>query len=149
MRNELSLWSSPGDPFRSRLNRIFDQFYGDSWIPARTEDVSNRAWMPAVDIREADDHLLVTAELPGLTRDDVNITLENNVLTLTGERKFEKEAKEENFHRVERSYGAFTRSFALPNNVDPEKVDAAFKDGVLNIRIAKAESARPRKIAIQ
>ena len=88
-------------------------------------------------------------ELPGLTKDDVSITLENNILTLSGERKLEKDVQEESYHRMERSYGTFIRTFALPNNLQTEKVEAIFKDGVLTITLAKAEEAKPRKIVIR
>ena len=148
MLNSLSRWNTqspnltPRDPFF----RLFDTFFNQDL--AGNEDVSNRAWMPPVDIQETEEGYRLIAELPGMTKDDIAITLENNVLRLSGERKFEKDAKKESYHRIERAYGNFQRSFSLPIQVDSEKVEAAFKDGVLTIAVPKAEQARPRKIAI-
>jgi HSP20 family protein len=106
-------------------------------------------WAPVVDITEDDRAYLVKAELPGLRKEDVHITLENGTLTIAGERKQEHEEKTRKFHRVERAYGSFSRSFELPGNVDPEKIEARFRDGVLAVAIAKAESARPRQIEVK
>ena len=102
-----------------------------------------------VDIRETEDALVLTVELPGLTREDVQITLENNMLTLAGERNFEKESKGETFHRIERSYGAFSRAFTLPANVKTDKVEAVFNDGLLQVTLPKVEESKPRKIEIK
>lgn len=142
--------------FSDPLDRLFERFWsGDIFRPTLltsgllSEDVANRTWMPAVDIRETDEAYEVYAELPGMKKDDIGITVENNVLTLSGERRFEKEVNEETFHRIERAYGKFTRSFTLPTQVNPEKVEASYKDGVLTIHIPKVEAARPRKIAIK
>lgn len=144
----LSRWV-PADLARNRFNRIFEDAFGDLFTPVvRGEEVSNRNWLPAVDVAETPEALTLYAELPGLSREDVDITLENNVLTVRGERKFEKDVKEENFHRIERAYGSFSRSFTLPNNVKGDGVEATFKDGVLSVRIPKAEEAKSRKIAI-
>lgn len=148
MRTSMTRWN----PSRSYLvgrdpfARLFDNFFGEDLAPS--EDVSNRAWMPAVNIRETESAFLIEAELPGLNKDDVEITLENNLLKLSGERRFEKDTKEENYHRVERSYGSFLRTFSLPSQVDSEGVKANFKDGVLTIEVPKAEEAKPRKISI-
>jgi HSP20 family protein len=106
-------------------------------------------WAPVVDITEDDRAYLVKAELPGLRKEDVHITLENGTLTIAGERKQEQEEKTRKFHRVERAYGSFSRSFELPANADPEKIEARFRDGVLAVAIAKAESARPRQIEVK
>lgn len=130
------------DPFA----RIFDSFLGENMLPS--EDVSNRAWMPAVNIRETDAAFFVEAELPGLTREDIEITLENNLLKLSGERRFEKDTNDESYHRVERSYGSFLRTFSLPSQVSSDAVKATFQDGVLVIEVPKAAEARPRKIDI-
>lgn len=148
MRTAMTRWNPTGsfltgrDPFSS----LFEAMLGETDL--RSEDVSNRAWMPAVNIRETEGAYFVEADLPGLTKEDVDITLENNLLRLTGERRFEKDTKDENYHRVERSFGTFLRTFSLPSQVDPEGVKASFKDGVLTIEVPKAEEARPRKIAI-
>jgi len=148
MRTSLTRWNptraylTTRDPFA----RLFENFFGEDLLPS--EDVSNRAWMPAVNIRETDTAFLVEAELPGLTKKDIEITLENNLLKLSGERRFEKDTNEENYHRVERQYGQFLRTFSLPSQVDSNAVKATFKDGVLTIEVPKAEEAKPRKIAI-
>ncbi len=105
-------------------------------------------WAPKVDIRETDDALLVQAELPGIDKKDVHLEVKDGVLTLSGERRYEKDVKEENVHRVERAYGSFSRSFSLPSNVDANKVNAGMKDGVLEVRLPKRESAKPKAITI-
>ena len=106
------------------------------------------SWRPAVDVQESDEALTLTAELPGLKKEDVNITLESRVLTLSGERRFENEDQRNNYHRIERAYGRFSRSFTLPSNVDGSGIKAQFDNGVLRITLPKAEEARPRKIDI-
>ena len=123
-----------------RLQRMFDNLFGEN---------VQRGWMPAVDIYETDSHeFVLKAELPDVKREDINLTFENNVLTLRGERKFEHEAKRDNFHRVERSYGSFSRSFTLPNTVDPSRINAAYKDGILTIRLPQREDAKPKQISV-
>jgi HSP20 family protein len=146
MISSLNRWSQNAPSARDPYFRLFDTFLNQDL--QGSEEVSNRGWMPPVDIQETEEAYRLTAELPGLTRDDINITLENNVLRLSGERKLEKDVKKESYHRIERSYGAFSRSFTLPHLVSSEKVQAAFQDGVLTITVPKAEQARPRKIAI-
>ncbi|MFN7973230.1 MAG: Hsp20/alpha crystallin family protein [Acidobacteriota bacterium] len=141
--SSLSLWTPTDVFFRDRLNRMFDRAFSPS-----ADDSLRAAWVPAVDIRETPEEILLSADVPGLGKEDINITVENNTLTLSGERRFEKDVKEESFHRVERSYGAFSRSFALPGSVQLEKIAANFKDGVLTIRVPKEERAKPKKIAI-
>ena len=123
-----------------RLNQMFSEFYGQAF---------SRAWVPAVDIYETDAHeVVLKAELPDMKREDINLTFENGVLTLKGERKFEPEAKKENYQRVERHHGTFTRSFTLPNTVDATRISAAYKDGVLTIRLPQREEAKPKQIAV-
>src|SRR5918995_490020 len=123
-----------------RLNRMFSDFYGETF---------SRAWVPPVDIYETDAHeVVLKAELPDMKREDINLTFENGVLTLRGERKFEQEAKKENFQRIERRHGAFSRSFTLPNTVDAGRISAAYKDGVLTIRLPQREEAKPKQIAV-
>ena len=141
------------DPFRDlasmqdRINRIF----GEAYLRNNDEDVSNRGdWRPVVDIFENDKHeIVLRAELPGLKREEIDIRVENNTLTLKGERKRDAEVKEESYHRVERSYGAFSRSFSLPATVNTEKVGATFTDGVLTITLPLREEAKPRQIQVQ
>lgn len=136
------------DLFRGRMDRLFNQMLGAPWSAAQTEDVTNRGFLPAVDIRETPEKLVISTELPGLDKKDVHITLENQVLTIAGERTFEKEVKDETCHRIERSYGTFSRSFTLPANLQTDKVDAKFDKGVLTIQVPKAEESKPRKISI-
>ncbi len=106
-------------------------------------------WAPAVDITEDDREYLIKAELPELKKEDVKVTVENGILSITGERKFEKEEKGKKYHRIERSYGTFTRSFGLPEDADTEKVEAKFSDGVLHVQVAKSEAAKPKHIEVK
>ena len=123
-----------------RLNRMFTDFYGEAF---------SRAWVPAVDIYETDAHeVVVKAELPDMKREDINLTFENGVLTLKGERKVQQEVKKENYQRIERRQGVFSRSFTLPNTVDAGKISASYKDGVLTIRLPQREEAKPKQIAV-
>ncbi|HEX9800353.1 MAG TPA: Hsp20/alpha crystallin family protein [Thermoanaerobaculia bacterium] len=150
MTTAITRWTPETDIFRNRLDRMFNQMLQDVWgAQLPTEDVASRAWLPPVDIREKEDALMFAVELPGMTKEDIDITLENNVLTIAGERKFEKETKGEEFHRLERSYGHFTRSFTLPSSVRTDKVDANFDNGVLHISLPKQENAKPKKISIR
>ena len=138
------------DPFREitamqdRMARLF----GDVYL--RDEDTGFRgSWAPVVDIFETDNHdLVVKAELPGMTREDIEVTVENSTLILKGTKKFEAEVKEENYRRIERSYGTFHRSFALPATVDTSKVSADFKNGVLTVKLPFREEAKPRAINV-
>ena len=124
-----------------RLNRMFTDFYGEAF--------SRSAWVPAVDIYETDAHeVVLKAELPDMKREDISVTFENGVLTLKGERKFEQETKKENFHRIERRHGTFSRSFTLPNTVDASRISAAYKDGILTIRLPQREEAKPKQIDV-
>lgn len=148
MATALTRWA-PSDIWTNRMNRLFDDTFNNFLSPlVPSEHLAERAWMPAVDIRETEDSLIMTAELPGMTKENVHITLENNVLTISGERKFEKDEKRENYHRIERAYGEFSRSFSVPNNIDPGKVQAKFSDGLLEVKLSKSPEARPRKIEI-
>jgi len=138
------------EPFRDlqdRMNRLFSESYRSS--PTGEEDWAlGGSWAPAVDIYEQDNNIVLKAELPGVDPKDVDIRLENNTLTLRGERKFDEEVKKENYHRVERAYGAFTRSFTLPTVVDQGNIKAEFKDGVLRVTLPKREEAKPKQIQI-
>ena len=113
------------------------------------ESLALSEWMPLVDIAEDDKEYVITAELPEVKKEDVRVTMENGVLTFTGERKFEKEEHNKKWHRVERSYGSFARSFALPDDGDAAKVNAEFKEGILKVRVAKSEAARPKQIEVK
>ncbi len=143
----LMRWTPP-DLFRNRMTRLFDESFNHFLSPVASAEELGGKWVPPVDIRETDDELTLLAEVPGLGKDDVNVTLENNVLTLSGERRFEKDADKEGYHRIERSYGNFTRSFTLPANVQTDQVKASFEQGVLSITLPKREEAKPRKIDI-
>jgi HSP20 family protein len=158
MLNTMTRWNpANGLNARDPFFRLVDSFFNQDLLPS--EEVSNRSWMPPVDIQETEEAYRLVAELPGLTKDDINITLENNVLRLTGERKFEKgvtgetkdakkEAKNQGYHRIERAYGTFVRAFTLPSQVSHDKVEAKFENGLLTIMVPKAELAKPRRIAI-
>ena len=106
-------------------------------------------WAPLVDISEDDKEYLIKAELPEVKKEDMKVTVQNEVLTITGERKFEKEEKDKKYHRVERAYGSFTRSFTLPAEVDPAKVEAEVKDGLLTVHLVKSEKATPKSIEVK
>ena len=130
-------------PFRPTLTlqREIDQLFNE-W-PAR-----QTAWHPTVDVHEDDNAFVVSAELPGITAEDVKISLEDNVLTISGDKKQEKDEKDPHYFRTDRTYGSFKRSFRLPTTVDADKITATYKDGVLTIILAKAEDAKPREIPI-
>jgi HSP20 family protein len=129
---------------QQEMNRFFDEFFGER----RTELIEGN-WLPAVDVSETDSEMVVRAEFPGMTQDDIELNLQDNVLTLKGEKKQEKKEEKENYHRIERCYGSFTRSFTLPAGVKYDDVKATFKDGVLEIVLPKSEEAKPKKISIK
>jgi HSP20 family protein len=127
----------------NRLNRAFDLHLRDD------DRESMSLWNPAVDIFEEKDDVVIKAELPGMNKDDIDLRVENNVLTLTGQRKREKEVNEDGYFRSERAYGTFSRSFTLPTTVDVGKIAASYKDGVLTINLPKAEEAKPKQIDVK
>ena len=139
------------DPFRDmttlreRMNRLFEDMAASR---GEEKDLTTSSWAPAVDIYETENEVVLTAEIPGIEEKDIEIKVEDNTLSLRGERKFEKETKEENYHRIERSYGTFTRTFSLPNSIDADKVAANYKDGVLTLNMPKKEEAKPKTIKI-
>jgi HSP20 family protein len=108
-----------------------------------------RPWTPAVDVWETENELVMTVDVPGIRQEDIDVRLENGTLTIKGERRFESASDSKGYHRIERSYGTFARTFSLPETVDPEKVNAEYKEGVLTISIAKKEVAKPRSIKVQ
>ena len=139
------------EPFRDLVNsqRELERLFRGAFAPVvGEEEASTRTWAPPVDIYENGDSLVLKAELAGVNPDDVEIRVEDNTLYLKGERKFEKEVKEQNYHRIERSYGTFTRTFSLPNSIDADKVGANYKDGVLTLTMPKKEEANPKTIKI-
>lgn len=139
-------------PFRDLLslqeevNRLFDELF--ERFPSRL-DLFESGWSPRVDVIETDDEVIVEAELPGVKKEDVSVTITDNVLTIKGEKRREREEKAGSYHRVERAYGSFQRSFTLPATVQADKAKATFKDGVLRVTIPKTEEARPKEIKIE
>src|SRR6201997_727461 len=132
---------------QSEMNRLFGTFF-DSATPRNGARTSVRRWIPAMDVAETDDHYVLRADLPGLSDGDVNVQLEDNVLTISGERKAEHEQQQEGYYRLERAFGAFSRSLTLPDGVDPNGVQAHFDRGVLEIRIPKPEQKKPKTVQI-
>lgn len=129
---------------QDEMNRLVDSFFRSN-VPAGAAD----AWFPACDVRETETDFIVRAELPGVGKDDIKLNVINNTLVVRGEKKQETEEKKGSWHHVERTYGAFERTFALPSAVSADKIKARFKDGVLEIVLPKAEEARPRQITIE
>ena len=136
------------EPFRgnspeTQLNRLFNDFFGRA-----SQDQNLTTWAPAVDIYEGEHELVVQADLPDVKPEDLDIRVENNILTIRGERKFEKKVDEKNYLRVERAYGSFSRSFSLANTVNTEAIKADYHDGVLTLNIPKREEAKPKQIKV-
>jgi HSP20 family protein len=132
---------------QNEVNRLFNTFLDTPTTLANGSTATSR-WIPAMDLVESDDNFVLRADLPGVSEDDVNIELEDNVLTVSGQRKAEHEERKEGYYRIERSSGSFSRSLTLPEGVDPEKVEANFDRGVLEVRIPKPEQRKPRKVTI-
>ncbi len=152
----LARYEKPWNPFRemesvqSQMNSLINQLWGRQ--PVRTENGESLGvteWVPLVDIAETDQAYLIKAELPEIKREEISVKVENGVLSLTGERKFEQDEKKQKFHRVERLYGKFTRSFTLPDDADDTQVRAEFKDGILTVQVGKAEKTKPRQIEVK
>jgi HSP20 family protein len=131
------------DSLQGDMNRLFDRFF-----EGRAANGTSRRWIPAMDLVETDDHLVLRGDLPGMTEDDVDIEIKDSVLTVSGERRAEHEDKGEGYHRVERAFGSFSRSLSLPQGIEPERVEANFKDGVLEVRIPKPAEAKPTRVQI-
>ena len=142
---------SPWRPFREldrirrEMDRLWDSFFERR--PARVEEVSE--WFPSLDVSETDSEYVVKVEVPGIDPKDIEISLMNNLLTIKGEKKQEKEEKEENYHLIERSYGSFTRSIRLPSQVQNDKINATYKNGVLKVTLPKTEEAKKKEIKIK
>jgi len=140
------------DPFRdvlalqNRMNSLFQEYNRGQ---NENDALSTAAFVPPVDIYEDEHKIVLKLEVPGMQESDLDIQLENNVLTVRGERKFEKEEKEENFHRIERRYGSFFRSFTIPNTVNPESVKASYEAGVLRLDLEKRAEAKPKQIKVE
>ncbi len=139
------------DPFRefntlqTQMNRLFRDSFGE---PGREEALTTSVFAPAVDVYEDEHNITLKIEVPGIDEKDIDIRVENHTLTVHGERKFEKDEKEENYRRVERQYGSFTRTFTLPSTVDTDDISADYDKGVLKIRLAKKEEAKPKQIKV-
>ncbi|HUB18478.1 MAG TPA: Hsp20/alpha crystallin family protein [Acidobacteriaceae bacterium] len=137
------------DPFRdvltlqNRMNSLFQEFNRSD-----ADGMSTAAFVPPVDIYEDEHKIVLKLEVPGMKENDLDIQIENNVLTVKGERKFEKEEKEENFHRIERRYGSFYRSFTVPNTVNPDSVKASYEAGILRLELEKRAEAKPKQIKV-
>lgn len=138
------------DPFREMEN-VLDRYNRAIRWPLRgsQEVMGTDDWAPRVDIAETDKAFCIKAEIPEVKKEDVKVTVENGVLTIRGERKQEKEDKNKKFHRIERYYGSFVRSFTLPENVDPKAIEASFKDGMLDLQVPKTEEVKPKAIEVK
>jgi len=133
---------------QDEMNRLFDRFFGkELWD--EDEQLSQMNWFPVVDIKENKDEFTVFAELPGMNKEDVHITFTDGKLVVEGERKKEQEENEANYHRVERSYGKFCRTFQLPSGIQANKIAADFKDGILKIKLPKSEEVKPKEIEVK
>jgi HSP20 family protein len=147
--NMITRW----DPFREfnsitdRMNRLFQDTYGSTGTRAE-ECLATMNFVPPVDVYEDEHNVTLKMEVPGIDQKDIDVRMENNTLTVRGERKFEKDEKEENFHRIERRYGSFYRAFTLPDTVDTENVSADYDNGVLKIKLAKKAEAKPKQIKV-
>jgi HSP20 family protein len=134
---------------QNEMNRLFNTFFDSpSGTGGNGANTPLRRWIPAMDVVETGDHFVLRADLPGMSENNVNIELEDNVLTISGERKSEHEQRNEGYYRVERASGSFSRSLTLPEGVDPEGIQASFENGVLEVRIPKPEQQKPRKVQI-
>jgi HSP20 family protein len=148
MRKQMAI--TRWDPFRdlmsihNEMNRLFGRTYGGD-----VGESSRGAWTPALDVHETQDKFVITMELPGVSPDDVDISVEDSTLVVRGERKFYREQDEESFLRIERRFGEFTRSLTLPSTADAESIQASFDQGVLTIEVPRKEEAKPRKISIK
>jgi HSP20 family protein len=131
------------DPFSGL--RVFE----DAVTRLMSEPRTSRPWSPAVDILETENELVVRADLPDVERENIDVRVENQTLSIKGERRFEEDASAQGYHRIERSYGGFVRSFAVPNSVDTEKVSADYKNGVLTVKLPKKEAAKPKQIRVE
>src|ERR1700689_3325168 len=143
--NPISRWADfRGSMLQDQVNRLFE----DSFTRDRSNHADLDTWAPAVDIYETANELVVKADLPDLRDEDIDVRVANNTLTIRGERKFEKDVKEENYLRIERAYGSFMRSFSLPNTVSSENIRADYRNGVLTLHMAKREESKPKQIKI-
>lgn len=141
----LKVWE-PRRGFRP-FHRDFERFFG--WEPEETEGLNEASWSPRVDIYETTESYVLSAELPGLTKDEINIDVNDNTLTINGEKKFEEKVEKDNYVRVERNYGSFSRSFTLSEDLNAEGITASYKEGILELSIPKKEEAKPKEIKVE
>jgi len=141
----LTKWEPFSDlvSLRDDMDQLFETFFGQ-----HSEDRKG-FWTPILDIEESNGNIVVKAEIPGMEKDEIKVSVRNNMLSISGERKQEIETKDKTFHRIERSYGKFSRTITLPSEVDADKIKAAYKDGVLNITLPKPESMKPKQIEVE
>ena len=132
--------------YRDHFDRMFDDFFG---VDRHRTEMENYDWAPRVNVEELEDRFEITAELPGMKKDDIDIEVTDGVLTIKGERAFEKEEKDTNYHVCERSYGTFRRGFTLPENVNADGIEAEYKDGILRLGVPKVEPEKPREIKVE
>lgn len=144
---ELTTFPSDILGMQKEINHMFDRFFRGGTLDEG--DFLPSTWMPAVDLVEKDDAFVARVELPGVSKDDVKITLQDSILTIRGEKKEQQESKESNYHRLERSYGSFQRSFTLPSSVKSDSVGAEYKDGILTVTLPKAEEAKRKQIEVK
>lgn len=146
---KLVRWSPARDllNIQDEMNRVMDRFFSPELFEG--SDFSTSRWLPNMDVQEDRDRFTISMELPGLSKDDVSLTVREGMLTIEGERKQEDEKEGVNYHRVERRYGKFLRSFQLPVRVQEDKIEAVFKEGVLTVQIPKAEEVKPKQIAVK
>ncbi len=133
---------------QQEMNRLFGSFLDSQPLAAAANGEQARRWIPSMDLVEEGEHLVLRADLPGVSEKDVNIELEDDVLTISGERRAEHEDRREGYYRIERASGRFSRSLTLPEGIDPESIEARFENGVLEVRIPKPEGRKPRRVAI-
>ena len=153
MARELAIWRPFGEisPFRDfeRMRRDMDRLWGSFFERGTLRGEDGREWLPSLDVAETKNEIVVKAEVPGLEPKDIDISLSDGVLTIKGEKKQEKEEKEENYHLIERSFGSFFRSIRLPNEVQSDKINASYKNGVLKIVLPKSEEAKKKEVKIK
>jgi HSP20 family protein len=133
---------------QQEMNRLFNSFFDTPAAGGSAGEARTRRWIPAMDLVERDEHFVLKVDLPGLTQEDVKVELEDNVLSISGERKQEEEHRADGYYRLERAFGAFSRSLTLPEGIDPEAVTAKFDNGVLEVSVPKPEERKPRRVAI-
>lgn len=131
---------------QDEMNKMFEDLFGRK--SQRWTEPEDGLWSPSVDVSETKDDIVLTAEVPGLKKEDIKLSVQDNVLTISGEKKIEKEEKDANYHRLERSFGSFCRSFTLPTPVQPDKIKASYKEGVLKVTLPKTEEVKPKEIPI-